>query len=105
MQPELHPAAEMEGDTWSTTRGKRTESFLIEGNKCFSDKEMLFCPSSYPIASQDRQRWRRTLDEAAAAWPRGSAGGAFQTSRGREGNPKNRTKGGGAGEGGGVREK
>lgn len=50
MQPELHPAAEMEGDTWSTTRDKSTEAFLIEGNKCFSDEEMPFCPSSHPIS-------------------------------------------------------
>lgn len=58
MQPELHPAPEMKGDTWSTTRGESTEAFLIEGNKRFSDKEMLFCPCSCPIAitSQDRQR-------------------------------------------------
>lgn len=102
MQPELHPAAEMEGNTWSTTRGKSTEAFLREGNRCFSDKEMPFCPSSRPIAitSQDRQRWRRALDEAAAVRPMGSAGGSFQTSRDREGNPKNRTKGGGIGKGG-----
>lgn len=90
MQPELPPAAEMEGNTWCTTGGKSTKAFLIEGNKCFSDKETPFCPSSHPIAiaSQDRWRWSRALDEAAAACPRGSAGGAFQTSRGREGKPQ-----------------